>query len=149
VTTSRTDTRLASPDDERLSAGGWWPRNISVCQATRAEQVLGVLMVCAAIVYLGPFVPRGWVPHDEGMLGQSAEWVLRGGLPHVDYEEAYTGGLSLLYAGLFKAVGIELVHLRWLLFAAAAAAQFIVYIIARRFLAPIGAAITTWIARCF
>jgi hypothetical protein len=108
--------------------------------------VLGVLMVCAAVVYLGPFVPRGWVPHDEGMLGQSAEWVLLGGLPHVDYEEPYTGGLSLLYAGLFKAVGIDLVHLRWLLFAAAAAAQFIVYVIARRFLAPIGAAITTWIA---
>jgi hypothetical protein len=66
--------------------------------ATKTHQFIGALMILVALVYLIPFVPRGWVPHDEGMLGQSADQVLRGGLPHVDYEEAYTGGLSWIYA---------------------------------------------------
>ena len=58
--------------------------------ASTREKVLGALIVVAAVVYLIPFVPRGWVPHDEGMLGQAAEQVLHGAIPHVDYEEMYT-----------------------------------------------------------
>ena len=58
--------------------------------ASTREKVFGALIVVAAVVYLIPFVPRGWVPHDEGMLGQAAEQVLHGGIPHVDYEEMYT-----------------------------------------------------------
>ena len=63
-----------------------------------------------------PFVSRGWWPHDEGLLGQSADAVLRGGVPHIDYEESYSGGLSWLYAGVFKVAGVELLNIRWFLF---------------------------------
>ena len=62
---------------------------------------------------------RGWIPHDEGMLGQSAERVLTGEVPHVDYEEPYTGGLSLMHALVFRLAGIDLIFPRWLLFAGA------------------------------
>ena len=114
--------------------------------ASKARRSLGVLMIVAACAYMIPFVPRGWMPHDEGMLGQSAERVLRGDLPHVDYEEAYTGGLSWVYALVFKVAGVDLVNVRWLLFAGASVAAWLVYAIVRRFLEPIGAALATWVA---
>ena len=104
------------------------------------------MIVLAALVYLIPFVPRGWVPHDEGMLGQSADRVLQGALPHVDYEEPYTGGLTYLYAGLFRIAGVDLLNVRWLLFAGAAGAAWITYAVTRRQLRPLGAALATWVA---
>ena len=54
--------------------------------ASQLHRTVGVLMIVAALAYIVPFVPRGWIPHDEGMLGYSAEQVLLGGLPHVDFE---------------------------------------------------------------
>ncbi len=114
--------------------------------SSRFQRVLALLMLAASLAYLVPFVPRGWVPHDEGMLGQSAERVMRGELPHVDYQEPYTGGLSWLYAATFHVSGVDLLHIRWLLFAGAAAATLLTYSILRRFLRPIGAALGTWVA---
>ena len=46
-------------------------------------RLLAVVLVLGALVYLSRFVPRGWVPHDEGLIAQSAERVLRGATPHV------------------------------------------------------------------
>ena len=110
------------------------------------SRALGVLVVVAALAYLVPFVARGWIPHDEGMIGQSADRVLHGALPHVDYEEPYTGGLTYLYAALFKLAGVDLVNLRWLLFAAAAGAMWLTYAVTRRHLPPLAAGLATWVA---
>jgi hypothetical protein len=109
-------------------------------------RALGVVMVLVACLYVVRFVPVGWVPHDEGMLGQAADRVLHGGVPHVDYDEPYTGGLTWAYAGVFKISGVDLVHIRWLLFAGAVAAACLTYAVLRRFLGPIAAAAGTWIA---
>jgi hypothetical protein len=114
--------------------------------ASPGHRTLGGLMIVAALVYLLHFVPRGWIPHDEGMLGQSADLVLHGSLPHVDYEEAYTGGLSWLYAALFRLTSVDLINVRWLLFGVACWASGLVYAIARRYLHPTGAALATWVA---
>src|SRR5947207_15979047 len=114
--------------------------------ASIREKAVGLVMVAAAIVYLISFVPRGWIPHDEGMLGQSAERVLHGGLPHVDYEEMYTGGLSWLYAGVFRVAGVDLLNLRWALFVGASLAICLVYAITRRYLRPASAGLATWVA---
>jgi hypothetical protein len=84
--------------------------------ASTQQKAIGILMVAASLVYLTRFVSRGWIPHDEGMLGQSAERVLLGQIPHIDYEEPYTGGLSWIYAEIFRVSGIELLHIRWVLF---------------------------------
>jgi hypothetical protein len=84
-------------------------------------------MIALSLAYLVPFVPRGWIPHDEGMLGQSAERLLRGDMPHVDYQETYTGGLTWLYAAVFRFGRIDLLTLRWTLFAGAALAQVVTY----------------------
>ena len=53
------------------------PDASSVCgdmkvAASVGEKAVGLVMIAVAIVYLISFVPRGWIPHDEGMLGQSA-----------------------------------------------------------------------------
>ena len=116
--------------------------------ADKQKAVAGLLLVMA-MLYLVPFVARGWVPLDEGMIGQAAERVLRGGLPHVDYEEPYPGALSYLYALVFKLTGIDLVHLRWTVFAAALASLAFVYAMLRRYLTPVAAAVATWIAMCW
>jgi hypothetical protein len=103
-------------------------------------------IVALSIVYLSFFIPRGWIPHDEGMIGQSAERVLHGEVPHVDYEEPYTGGLALVHALVFKVAGIDLLYPRWLLFAGAILAQVLTYLILTRYVQPIGAALCSWLA---
>ena len=103
-------------------------------------------MVMLSIVYLAMFVPRGWIPHDEGMIGQSAERVMMGEIPHVDYEEPYTGGLALVHGQVLKLAGIDLIYPRWLLFAGAALAQVLIYLILNRFVRPVGAALGAWLA---
>ncbi len=112
----------------------------------RGDRPMAFALLALSLVYLWFFVPRGWIPHDEGMLGQSAERVLAGGLPHIDYEEPYTGGLTWVHAAVFKLAGIDLLYLRWLLFAGAVAAQVLTYLILRRYVEPVGAAIGAWVA---
>ena len=108
---------------------------------TGLHRVLGPLLVVASIAYFVYFIPRGWVPHDEGMIGQSAERVMNGEIPHVDYEEPYTGGLTFLYAAIFEIFGVHLLYVRYALFAGAAVAQLFVYLILRRFLGAAGAGV--------
>src|SRR6266496_3770069 len=133
------------PADPISSETGTLRGHMKVAASNR-EQVLGVLMIVAALVYLIPSVLRGWIPYDDGMLGQQAELVLHGAIPHVDYEEVYTGGLSWLYAAVFKVTSVDLVNLRWALFVGASAALWLVYAITRRYLRPLGAALATWVA---
>jgi hypothetical protein len=82
---------------------------------TNAAVLLLVWLTCAA--YMGMNVKRGWIPADEGILGQSAERVLKGEMPHRDFNDPYTGGLSYLNAAVFRLFGINLLWLRYLLFA--------------------------------
>lgn len=117
-----------------------------VAKGSGAQRLITAGLVGLSLAYLLAFVPRGWVPHDEGMIGQSAERVLAGALPHVDYQEPYTGGLAWLHAAVFGFAGIDLLYPRWLLFAGAALAQALTYLILRRFLAPMGAALGAWVA---
>jgi len=112
----------------------------------RGDRPMAFALLALSLVYLWFFVPRGWIPHDEGMLGQSAERVLAGGLPHIDYEEPYTGGLTWMHAAVFKLAGIDLLYLRWLLFAGAVAAQVLTYLILRRYVEPVSAAAGAWVA---
>lgn len=76
----------------------------------------GVLLslVYAYLIALHGFV--GWIAWDEGSLGQMAERVLFGELPHIDYDCMYTGLLSLLHALWYQVTGVELPALRWFLF---------------------------------
>jgi hypothetical protein len=116
-----------------------------IVPASTRQKTVGIGMVAASLAYLTHFVGRGWLAHDEGMLAQAAERVLLGDVPHVSYEEPYTGGLSWIYAAIFRVTGSELLHIRWLLFAVAAVAVALLYVLLRRFLKPAGAGIATWV----
>ena len=80
------------------------------------------------------------------MLAETAEWLLAGRIPHIHYQEPYTGGLTWLYAAVFKLAGVDLINVRWLLFPFASLALLVTYLITRRFLPPIASALATWLA---
>src|SRR5215472_10644479 len=65
-----------------------------------------VLVWLISASYLATHVKRGWVPHDEGTLGLSAERVLEGQMPHRDFDD-YTGGLTFLHGLAFRVWGIN------------------------------------------
>jgi hypothetical protein len=106
----------------------------------RAHLVACAAVVAFAAVYLAPMMVKGWVPFDDGTLAQSAHRILMGELPHRDFDEGYTGGLSLMNAVAFRVLGENLVTLRLVLFAAILAVMPACYYIASRFASPIAAA---------
>ena len=83
------------------------------------------------------------MPHDDGSFAQSAHRVLQGELPHRDFAELYTGGLTFLNAAVFWIFGENLIWLRLPLFIAFLASVPCVYYIARRFVPPLGAGLVT------
>ncbi len=80
--------------------------------ADRGEQVVFWSLIAVFVAYIWIFRLRGWYPHDDGTLGQSAERVLRGQIPHRDFDDPYTGGLGLLHALVFRIGGVSLTALR-------------------------------------
>jgi hypothetical protein len=83
--------------------------------SNRYPLIIALVVCCLSAAYVVHFVDRGWLPHDEGALAQSAERVLEGELPHRDFDEPYTGALSYLHALGFKLLGTRLVSLRYVL----------------------------------
>jgi len=75
-----------------------------------------LLVWIASGLYTASLLDRGWVPHDEGAIAQSAQRILDGQLPHRDFDELYTGGLSYLNALSFRLFGENLLSPRIMLF---------------------------------
>jgi hypothetical protein len=97
-------------------------------------------------VYVGLHIGSGWVPADDGTLSQSALRVMHGQLPHRDFAEIYTGGLSFIHALAFRAFGVNLMSLRICVFLFFLAWLPAVYYIALRFASAIGAGAITLLA---
>ncbi len=57
--------------------------------------------------------PYYWVSFDEGQLGHSAERILNGERPFIDFDEPYTGGLAYIHAFIFSLFGERLIYLRY------------------------------------
>lgn len=106
--------------------------------------MLVTLAISAA--YVAWHLRRGWMPYDDGAMAQSAERLIQGQLPHRDFDEIYTGGLSYLNAAAFKAFGTNLWSMRIALFAVFLAWVPAVFAIARRFVRPLTAAGVTLLA---
>jgi Dolichyl-phosphate-mannose-protein mannosyltransferase len=105
-----------------------------------------VAVVVIAGVYTSFHIGRGWVAADEGTLSQSALRVMQGQLPHSDFGEVYTGGLSFIHALAFRAFGVNLMSLRICVFLFFLAWLPAVYYIALRFTSAIGAGVVTLLA---
>jgi hypothetical protein len=107
--------------------------------------VLGAVMLIAG-TYTALHIGKGWVPADDGTLSQSALRVLQGQLPHGDFGEIYTGGLSFIHALAFRMFGVNLMSLRICVFFFFLAWLPAVYYIALRFTSAIGAGVITLLA---
>jgi len=78
-----------------------------------------ILLVVWALsgLYEGVHLKRGFVPWDAGAYAESAVRVLHGQLPHHDFVEVYTGGLTYLNAAAMRAFGVNLASERLMLLA--------------------------------
>jgi hypothetical protein len=104
---------------------------------TRGRALLAyfaLLVVSATITW--PLLGRGWTPHDDGMLGQTAERIRAGQLPHRDFEEIYTGALGYYHALAQLLAGTTMMAPRYALFAMWLGWIGLVYVIAKR-VAPV------------
>ena len=105
---------------------------------SRSTFIAAVVLWILCGVYATQFIYRGWIPHDEGTIGQTAERVLAGQVPHRDFDDMYTGGLTYLHAAGMKILGVNLrtprliVFVFWMAFLAAT------YTIGRRVASPVG-----------
>ena len=95
--------------------------------------------VLVSALYVWWHLRAGWIPIDDGPVAQSAERVLRGEIPHRDFDELYTGGLAFVNALGFRILGTNLWTLRLVLFAAFVAWLPAVFYVASRFVQPIAA----------
>jgi hypothetical protein len=121
-------------------------------QATVKIGLRQLWLLCLACVWLAGaayvmhVLDRKWIPHDDGSLAQAAERVLLGEMPHRDFADLYTGGLSLLDALAFRVFGTRLMALRYALFLFFLAWVPAFYYCASRWVAPAGAALATLLA---
>jgi len=111
-------------------------RGVTIRRFT-ATTALACLLWLAAGTYTATFMYRGWIPHDEGTIGQSAERVLAGELPHRDFDDTYTGGLAYLHAAAMRIFGVNLRAPRIVVFAFFMGFLAAVYGIARRLASPL------------
>jgi len=107
----------------------------------------GLACVCVfGVWYLLRCLSQKWIPHDEGALAQAAERVLDGQLPHRDFAELYTGGLSFFDALAFRVLGINLLALRYAMLPFYAGWVAATYYCASRLVSPLSAFVVTALA---
>ena len=131
-------TVLTPPESRRSTMAA--VRAMSHARLTANSRLFFVAVLVLSAVYSSWHLGRGWVPHDEGALGQSAMRVLQGELPHRDFDEIYTGGLSYVNAAAFRVFGTTLLSMRLVLFALFLAWIPAVFYIASRLAPPLAAA---------
>ena len=108
-----------------------------------AGRLLFLMVFLLSALYAAKDLKRGWIPSDEGTFGQSAERVLQGELPHKDFDEGYTGGLTYLHALAFRVRGTNLASLRYVLYLFFLAWVPAIYLAALRFVSsPVASAVT-------
>jgi hypothetical protein len=111
----------------------------------RLHAVVLFVVLAISICYMASHLKVGWVPHDEGTLGLSAERVLQGQLPHRDFDD-YTGGLTFVHAAAFRMFGISSMSMRFVLFAFFVVWVPAVFYVAAHFGSPIPAGAVTLLA---
>ncbi len=113
------------------------------------NMILIALMFLLSAAYMAKELKRGWVPLDEGTLGQPAERVLRGELPHRDFDDVYTGGLAFLDAAVFRALGPDSANLRYAAYVFFLAWVLAAFYVASRFVSVPVACAVTFLAVCW
>lgn len=129
-------------------------RETDRAQAASARWFWLALAILLSSAYMAAHLTQGWIPVDDGTLAQSALRVLHGELPHRDFAEVYTGGLSRYHALAFRIFGVKLMALRYAVFLVFVPWLAAIYYVARRFARPMAAAgvvllCATWSLPCY
>ncbi len=103
---------------------------------TVGDTVACALLLLFATTAVWPDLFTGWNYADDGGMAQVAERVLRGQLPHRDFEDPWSGGWSYFQALLFHLFGSRLSVLRGPIFVAWLGALLVVQRLARRAVSP-------------
>jgi len=140
------EIKVREETSEALEASASEVAAVAAAQGWIVRLMVLVAVLVMAALYVGARVGSGWVPADDGTLSQSALRVLQGQLPHRDFGEIYTGGLSFIHALAFRAFGVNLMSLRICVFLFFLAWLPAVYYVALRFISPIGAGAITLLA---
>lgn len=121
--------------------------------AARSSAPSFALWACLTLITaacIGWFsLDQGWFAHDEGQLGQAAARILEGQMPHRDFDDMYTGGLSYLNAFSFYLWGENSHSMRVMLFCWYLPFVAGIYWIATRFVSPVGAMLLSLLAACW
>ena len=99
-----------------------------------------------AWVWMWLHLNHGFLLEDDPVFAHQAERVLHGEIPHVDYHEVYTGGLSYLGALSMRIFGVHLMAPRYALFGFFCAWVSAFWYVARRFSGPRTASLLTVLA---
>ncbi|MEM9366333.1 MAG: glycosyltransferase family 39 protein [Planctomycetota bacterium] len=89
-----------------------------------------------SLIHLISYADKGWIPHDEGLLGQSAVRVLQGEWPHIDFDDPYTGLQAFWHATVMQLLGERSLSLRWAIVGAMLIVTALAYGIARHCVRP-------------
>jgi hypothetical protein len=136
--TAAADIRVTAPSRGRLRANrlAVWIRRAAV----------PLTLFVASGLLATSLVRLGWMPNDDGLLAHSAERVLQGDLPNRDFDDAYTGGLAMAEAAVFRVLDTRLDSLRLPLIVGFALFVVAVYTVARRFTSTSGAVLVAALA---
>ena len=140
------EIRVNEQGTEALAASEKEMAVVTVAQGWLVHLVVLGAVLAIAGVYVGAHIGSGWVPADDGILSQSALRVMQGQLPHRDFAEIYTGGLSVIHALAFRVFGVSLLSLRICAFLFFLAWIPPVYYVALRFTSALTAGLVTLVA---
>jgi hypothetical protein len=128
-----------APNGERFASS--WRTNHALKMT-----VVFCIVFALAVAYAGAYLQSGWIAGDDGILATSAVRVMNGQLPHRDFVENYTGGLSYIHALAFRAFGVNLISMRIPVFCFFILWVPVVFYLASRFTTLWGAAAATFLA---
>lgn len=141
------EVRVREADSDQPATTPWEAR---LAMFSRNDSLARLLVLCLVMLiagtYVGVRVNQSWIAVDDGTLAQSAVRVLQGQLPHRDFVEIYTGGLSFIHAAAFRVFGVNLLSLRICVFLFFLAWVPAVYSVALRFTPPLTAGMVTLLA---
>jgi len=141
------EVRVREADSDKPATTAWEAR---LAMFSRNDSPARLLVLCLVMVIAGTCVGvrvnQSWIAVDDGTLAQSALRVLQGQLPHSDFVEIYTGGLSFIHAAAFRVFGVNLLSLRICVFLFFLTWVPAVYYVALRFTPPFTAGMVALLA---
>lgn len=102
-----------------------------------------VVVFIAALLFYLSYYDRGMMLADEGTLIHSAQRILNGQLPYVDFYHFYAPGSFYLLAGLFRAFGESFLVYRLMWVVVRALCTLLAFLVARRFMPSLFALLPT------